>query len=74
MAPSTRAPRAPVTLARLPVALAWAQETESVREAYGWERKIHGWSRAKREALMRGDFELLPKLSSRRAGRPREDT
>ena len=60
------------TRMRLPVALAWAQEAESVREAYGWERKIHGWSRAKREALMRGDFELLPELSSRRAGRPRE--
>jgi len=59
------------TRTRLPVTLLWAQETESIREAYGWERKIHGWSRAKREALMRGDFALLPELSRRRGGRPR---
>ena len=34
------------------------------------EKQIQGWGRKKREALIRGDFELLPGLSSRRGGRP----
>ncbi|GAA1725148.1 GIY-YIG nuclease family protein [Aeromicrobium alkaliterrae] len=55
---------------RLPVVCVWAQETPSVREAYGWERKIHGWSRAKKEALIAGEWELLPPLSRRRGGKP----
>ncbi|MFT4300085.1 MAG: GIY-YIG nuclease family protein [Aeromicrobium sp.] len=58
------------TSTRLPVELVWAYETDRIIDAYGWERRIHGWSRAKKEALIRGDFELLPSLSSRRGGRP----
>lgn len=59
------------TSTRLPVELMWAQETERVTEAYAWERRIHGWSRAKREALIRGDFDVLPPMSRRRGGQPR---
>jgi putative endonuclease len=53
------------TKRRLPVELAWAQEYKSVVEAFAMEKKIQGWSRAKREALISGAFELLPDLSSR---------
>ena len=48
---------------RLPVELVWAHERERVDEAFALEKRIQGWSRAKREALIRGDVEALPGLS-----------
>jgi putative endonuclease len=51
------------TSSRRPVELVFAQEYPTVMEAWGAERKLHGWYRAKREALIRGDFEALPALS-----------
>lgn len=51
------------TSTRLPVTLSYACEFERVADAWGVERKLHGWSRAKREALIRGDFEALPNLA-----------
>jgi hypothetical protein len=32
------------------------------------ERRLKGWARAKKEAYMRGDFEILSKLAKRRGG------
>ena len=58
------------TSRRLPVTLRWAQATGSIAEAYAWEKKIQGWSRRKREALMRGDWEAIQQASQRRGGRP----
>ncbi|GAB3996782.1 hypothetical protein [Nocardioides marmoraquaticus] len=43
----------------------WAVELESVRDAYATERRIHGWSRAKKRALADGDLDTLRLLSSR---------
>jgi predicted GIY-YIG superfamily endonuclease len=37
----------------------WSQEFQDVRDAINAERQIKGWRRKKKEALMRGDFELL---------------
>ncbi len=51
---------------RLPVELVYASESESIRDAYAWEKQIQGWGRKKREALIRGDFDALPGLASRR--------
>ena len=51
------------TRRRRPVKLAFAYELESVAEAYALEKRIQGWSRAKREALIRGDWDLLPLLA-----------
>jgi putative endonuclease len=53
------------TSTRLPVRLAWAQEYDTVAEAYAIEKKLQGWSRAKREALISGNVQLLPGLSRR---------
>ena len=53
------------TRTRLPVTLLWAAEFEKIEEAYSFERKVHGWSRAKKAALARGEFDHLPVLSSR---------
>ena len=59
------------TSRRLPITLLWAQPTESIAEAYAWEKKIQGWSRAKREALMRDDWGEIRRRSKRRGGRDR---
>jgi predicted GIY-YIG superfamily endonuclease len=48
------------------VTLAWAGEFESIAEAFAFEKRVQGWSRAKREALIRGDFDALPGLAARR--------
>ena len=40
------------TSRRLPVELVFSQEFEHVGEAHAVERKLHGWSRAKKEALI----------------------
>jgi len=54
------------TSRRLPVELLWSYEFELVSDAFAAEKKIQGWSRSKREALMRGDVELLPTLARKR--------
>ncbi len=51
------------TSTRLPVVLIWTCETERVDEAYALEKRIQGWSRAKREALVEGRFDDLRGLS-----------
>ena len=51
------------TRCRLPVELVYSQEFPSEHEAFLRERQVKGWSRAKKEALIRGDFEALIKLS-----------
>ena len=61
------------TKRRRPVELVYAAEFERVEDAYAWEKRLQGWGRAKREALIRGDFDALPGLSARRAGRARVD-
>ncbi|MCL2796353.1 MAG: GIY-YIG nuclease family protein [Microbacteriaceae bacterium] len=45
------------TSRRMPVELVWAAEYDEVRDAYAMEKKIQGWSRTKREALIRGDWD-----------------
>jgi putative endonuclease len=51
------------TSRRLPVELVFAAEFDNVGDAYAFEKQIQGWSRAKREALIAGDFNTLPGLS-----------
>ena len=57
------------TKRRRPVSLVYAHEFAMAAEAFAMEKKIQGWSRAKREALISGRFDLLPDLSSRRKSR-----
>jgi putative endonuclease len=55
------------TVTRRPVVLAFREHYERIDEAIAAERRIKGWSRAKKEAYMRGDFELLSVLARRRS-------
>jgi putative endonuclease len=54
------------TFTRRPVTLAHAETYERIDEAIAAERRIKSWSRAKKEAYIRGDFEALTGLSRRR--------
>lgn len=48
---------------RLPVALVWSQEFSTRQEAKEAERQLKGWRRAKKMALIRGDWALISQLS-----------
>ncbi|HEX2555969.1 MAG TPA: GIY-YIG nuclease family protein [Microvirga sp.] len=53
------------TAKRRPVTLVYSSHFDRIDEAIASERQIKGWARAKKEALIRGDFEALPGLSRR---------
>ena len=55
------------TRRRRPVTLVWSADFGSIEEAFLYEKRVQGWNRKKREALIRGDFEGLPDLSRRKA-------
>src|SRR3981081_138595 len=57
------------TATRRPVTMVWAEEHQDIHGALDNERQIKRWSRAKKQALIRGDFDALPELS-RRGYRP----
>jgi putative endonuclease len=63
------------TSTRRPVQLAWSQHFEQITDAIAAERKLKGWSRAKKrakkEALVRGDWNSVQWLAKRRAGKLR---
>jgi putative endonuclease len=58
------------TAERRPVELVFSQWFERITDAIAAERQVKGWSRAKKEALIRGDFASLPRLAKRRRKRP----
>ncbi len=54
---------------RKPVTLVFDQYFDRIEDAVLAERRVKGWRRVKKEALIRGDFAALPALS-RRIARP----
>ena len=57
-----------------PVELVWSQEFVTREEAKETEARVKGWNRAKKNALIAGDFDLLSRLASRgREGRALRD-
>jgi predicted GIY-YIG superfamily endonuclease len=59
------------TALRRPVVLVFHQEFLRIEDAIAAERQVKGWRREKKEALIRGEYALLPELAKRgrRAGR-----
>ena len=51
------------TAKRLPVTLVYAEAFERVADAFAREKQVQGWSRAKKEALMRSDWGRLNVLA-----------
>jgi len=59
------------TSLRRPVTLVWSEHFDRITDAIAAERKVKGWTRAKKEALIAGDWTMLQVLSRRRGGRPK---
>jgi predicted GIY-YIG superfamily endonuclease len=53
------------TAVRRPVELVFTQEFQRITDAIAAERQLKGWSRAKKEALIRGDYAAISALASR---------
>ena len=51
------------TKTRRPVRLAYSQEFPTRDDAFAAERQIKGWTRKKKEALIRGDWDELRRLA-----------
>jgi putative endonuclease len=52
--------------------LFWSEYFDRITDGIAAERQIKGWSRSKKEALMRSDWASLSQLSSGRAGKKRD--
>jgi putative endonuclease len=62
------------TADRLPVELVWAEAFDRAEDAVRMERRLKGWSRAKKEAVIRGDWDALPSLARGRSRPPHPST
>ncbi|MGB2869680.1 MAG: GIY-YIG nuclease family protein [Bacteroidota bacterium] len=60
------------TAARRPVKLVWSDDFDDFGDAIDVERQIKGWTRAKKEALIAGNFELLHELAKSKETKGRE--
>ena len=60
------------TKSRRPVVLVYHQEFQRIRDAIAAERQLKGWSRAKKEALINGDWELISRLARNYTEHPRQ--
>ncbi|PKP05225.1 MAG: hypothetical protein CVU11_00775 [Bacteroidetes bacterium HGW-Bacteroidetes-6] len=54
------------TYSRRPVVLSWASEPMETLYAIAFEKKIKGWSRKKKQALIDGEFDALVGLSKKK--------
>jgi len=51
---------------RRPVKLVFCERFTEITQAIAFEKQIKGWTRKKKEAIINGNWELLPALSQRR--------
>ena len=61
------------TSRRLPVELVFAHYDDSIAAVFALEKQIQGWSRAKREALIRGDFASISAAAKKRDWRGHDE-
>jgi putative endonuclease len=60
------------TSRRRPVSLVFSEWFDRITDAIAAEQQVKGWSRAKKEALIRGDLAALPQLSKRHTPKRRK--
>jgi putative endonuclease len=58
------------TASRRPVSLVFSEHFERIADAIAAERKLKGWSRAKKQALIAGDWSRIAGLAKRRGPHP----
>jgi putative endonuclease len=63
----------PDTYSRRPVVLVWSEYFDRITDGIAAERQLKGWSRAKKEALVRSDWKAVSQFARRRAGAPRPE-
>ena len=51
------------TFKRRPLQIVYLNEFTDFHAAIAWEKQIKGWSRAKKQALIEANFDLLKELS-----------
>jgi putative endonuclease len=54
------------TASRRPVSLVFNEYFDRITDAFSAERRLKGWSRAKKEALIAGDYARIQELAKRR--------
>jgi len=59
------------TASRKPFEFLWSDEFAHIDDAIAFEKKVKGWSRAKKEALMRGDWADVQRLAKSKNGAKR---
>jgi putative endonuclease len=55
------------TFKRRPVELVWSDMTFDINQAIELEKQIKGWSRAKKEALIKEDWKRIVELSNKKS-------
>ena len=50
------------TSSRLPVKLVFSERFSDINQAINFEKQIKGWSRAKKQALIRGEFDAIHEI------------
>ncbi len=58
------------TFKRRPVVLKYCQRFTDIRKAIEWEKQVKGWSRKKKEALFKEDWDEIVRLSNLKQGSP----
>ena len=53
------------TFSRRPLKLVFCESFNDVNQAIAFEKQVKGWNRKKKEAIINGDWDLLPELSKR---------
>ena len=60
------------TCKRRPVVLKYAIHHTDIKQAIAWEKQLKGWSRKKKEALFKDDWEEIKKLAKNYTEYPRD--
>ena len=59
------------TFNKRPVQLKYCERFPYVRDAIAWEKQLKGWSRKKKEALFKEDWEEIKRLSKSKSSNNR---
>ncbi len=59
------------TASRKPLEYLWSAEFAHIDDAIAFEKQVKGWSRAKKEALMCGDWPEIQRLAALKGGAKR---
>jgi len=52
------------TFGRRPVEVVYREIFNDVLQAIAWEKQIKGWNRKKKEAVIAGNWDILPELAA----------